>query len=104
MRCSRALTEVISRLTASSPTLASRTSAYFASGSPWWRSGSTASCVMNACARSLGAASRDQREHRAVDGHGEGVRAERVELGPAQGGPLDRELERLAFHPDGRIA
>src|ERR1019366_2742490 len=49
------------------------------------------------------AAGGDQREHGAVHGRGERVRAERVELGPAQRRPLDRELQRLALHLDHRI-
>src|SRR5262249_60940380 len=35
---------------------------------------------------------------------GERGRAEHVEGRPAQGGPLDRQLERFAFHLDHRVA
>ena len=124
MRCSRALIAAISRLTASSPTRASMTSAYLASGSP---------VELQRLHRQLGherlrplvrrrfpqlggplpraaaagrraAARRDQPEHRAVHGRGERLRAEGVELGPAQRGPLHGELQRLPLHPDNGIA
>src|SRR4029079_11475555 len=48
-------------------------------------------------------ARRDQREHRLVYRGGERVGAERVELGPAQGRALDRQLERLALRHDDRV-
>src|SRR5580698_10584122 len=45
------------------------------------------------------AAPRDQREHRAVDRRGKCLRAQRVELGPAQGRPLHGQLQGLPLHP-----
>src|SRR5262249_27658288 len=56
-----------------------------------------------AAAASRAAARRDQLVHRAMHRHREGIQAERVELGPAQGRPLYRELERLALHVDDGI-
>src|SRR6266700_2393061 len=105
MRCSRALTEVISRLTASWPTWASSASAYFSSGSLIRHSGSTASAVTNACARSFGACSRSRAVHcrglpppLVVPPHSA------ISVNTARcTGALHGELERLALHHDDRV-